>query len=115
VRGPSGLELDVDKVIDSAFTASLALPAATVASLSLARQSGGGEVLADGSVRHFDIYAAEVECNRGWRPVLVSAVGGEALVGMRLRDPLPQTSTTSNREHPMAGPSDDPGTPGMKL
>ncbi|MFI5461082.1 MAG: clan AA aspartic protease [Isosphaerales bacterium] len=84
VRGPSGLELDVDTVIDSGFTASLTLPATTVAALGLARQSGGGAVLADGSVRQFDIYAAEVEWNGGWRPVLVSAIGVEALAGMRL-------------------------------
>lgn len=84
VRGPSGLELDVDTVIDSGFTASLTLPATTVAALGLARQSGGGAVLADGSVRQFEIYGAEVEWNGGWRPVLVSAIGDEALVGMRL-------------------------------
>ena len=84
VRGPGGLELDLDAVIDTGFTASLALPATTVAGLGLARQSGGGAVLADGSVRQFDIYAAEVEWNGVWRPVLVSAVGVEALVGMRL-------------------------------
>jgi clan AA aspartic protease len=84
VRGPSGLEMDVDTLIDSGFTASLTLPATTVAALGLARQSGGGAVLADGSVRQFDIYAAEVQWNGVWRPVLVSAVGVEALVGMRL-------------------------------
>jgi predicted aspartyl protease len=84
VRGPSGLELEMETVIDSGFTASLALSTTTVAALRLTRQSGGGAVLADGSVRQFDIYAAEVEWNGGWRPVLVSAVGDEALAGMRL-------------------------------
>jgi clan AA aspartic protease len=84
VRGPSGAELDMDAVVDSGFTASLTLPAATVASLGLARQSSGGAVLADGSVRQFEIYAAEVEWDGNWRPILVSAVGGEVLVGMRL-------------------------------
>jgi len=74
----------VDAVVDSGFTASLTLPAAAVAALGLVRQSGGGAVLADGSVRQFDIYAAEVEWDGGWRPVLVSAVGDEVLVGMRL-------------------------------
>jgi predicted aspartyl protease len=48
------------------------------------RQSSGGAVLADGSVRQFEIYAADVEWDGAWRPVLVSAVGDEALVGMRL-------------------------------
>ena len=84
VRGPSAAELDLDAVVDSGFTASLTLPAAVVAALSLARQSGGGAVMADGSVRQFDIYAAEVAWDGGWRPVLVSAVGDEVLVGMQL-------------------------------
>jgi predicted aspartyl protease len=53
--------LDIDAVVDSGFTASLTLPSATIAALGLARQSSGGAVLADGSVRQFDIYAAEVQ------------------------------------------------------
>lgn len=84
LRGPGGSELDVDAVVDSGFTASLTPPVTTVVALGLVRQSGGGAVLADGSVRQFDIYAAEVAWDGGWRPVLVSAVGAEALLGMRL-------------------------------
>jgi hypothetical protein len=41
-------------------------------------------VLADGSVRQFDIYAAEVAWGGGWRPVRVSCVGDELLLGTRL-------------------------------
>jgi hypothetical protein len=41
-------------------------------------------MLADGSVRQFEIFAAEVAWVGGWRPVLISAVGAEALLGMRL-------------------------------
>ncbi len=84
VRGPAGAEQDVDAVVDSGFSASLTLPSALVTALGLARQSGGGAVLADGSIRQFDIYAAEVAWGGGWRPVLVSAVGNEVLLGMRL-------------------------------
>ena len=84
VRGPGGAETDVDAVIDTGFTASLTLPLAVVSALGLVRQSGGGAVLADGSVRQFDIYAAEVAWDGTWRPVLVSAVGDEVLLGMRL-------------------------------
>jgi len=84
LRGPGGSELDVDTIVDSGCTASLTLPAATVAALGLTLQSGGGAVLADGSFRQFDICAAEVEWNGGWLPVLVSAVGNEALLGMGL-------------------------------
>ena len=82
--GPGGNEMALDAVVDSGFTAALALPLAVVAELGLAPQSVGGAVLADGSVGQFDIYAAEVAWDGEWRPVLVSAVGGEVLLGMRL-------------------------------
>ena len=84
MRGPGGDEMALDAVVDSGFTAALALPVAVVAALGLARQSVGGAVLADGSVRQFDIYAAEVGWGGVWRPVLVSAVSDEVLLGMRL-------------------------------
>ena len=85
VRGPSGAEQDVDAVIDTGFTASLTLPAATtVAALGLVLQSGGRAGLGDGSVRQFEIYSAEVEWDGNWQPVLVWALGEEVLIGMRL-------------------------------
>jgi predicted aspartyl protease len=76
--------LDVDAIVDSGFTSSLTLPITVVTALCLARQSGGTALLADGSVRQFDIFAAEVMWDGSWRPVLVSAVGNESLMGMRL-------------------------------
>src|SRR5712691_945287 len=84
VRGPGGVESDVDAIVDSGFTSSLTLPMAVVTALGLARQSGGTAVRADGSVRQFDIFAAEVAWAGTWRAVLVSAVGNESLLGMRL-------------------------------
>ena len=84
VRGPGGTEADVDAIVDSGFTSSLTLPVATVTALGLVRQSGATAVLADGSTRQFEVYAAEVEWGGVWRTVLVSAVGSEPLLGMRL-------------------------------
>jgi clan AA aspartic protease len=84
VRGPSGVESDVDVIVDSGFTSSLTLPMALVTALGLVRQSGGTAVLADGSVRQFDIFSAEVAWGGTWRAVLVSVVGNEPLLGMRL-------------------------------
>jgi predicted aspartyl protease len=84
LRGPGGVETDVDAIIDSGFTASLTLPMTTVTALALTRQSGGTAVLGDGTVSQFDIFAAEVAWDGIWRSVLVSAVGNEALMGMRL-------------------------------
>jgi clan AA aspartic protease len=84
LRGSRGAELEVKAVVDSGFTSSIALPTAVVTALGLVRQSGGGAVLADGTVCQFGIYAANVEWDGAWRSVLVSAVGDEPLVGMRL-------------------------------
>ena len=84
VRGPGGVESHVDAIVDSGFTSSLTLPSAVVTALGLARQSGGTAVLADGSIRQFDIFGAEVEWDGSWRAVLVSGVGNEPLMGMRL-------------------------------
>jgi clan AA aspartic protease len=84
VRGPLGDEMFLDAIVDSGYTAALALPAALVAALKLARQSVGGAVLADGSLRQFNIYSAEVAWSGGWRSVLVSAASDEVLLGMRL-------------------------------
>lgn len=67
VRGPSGTAVAIDGVVDPGFTASLTLPPAVVSTLRMVRQSSGGAVLADGSVRQFDIYAAEVEWDGAWR------------------------------------------------
>lgn len=84
VRGPGGAELDFDAVVDTGFTASLALPATAVAALGLLQQSRSEAVLADGVVRKVDVCAAEVNWNGQWRPVLVLSVGDEMLLGMRL-------------------------------
>lgn len=84
VRGPSGAVSTVDALIDTGFTASLTLPTDSIVALGLTRASGGQAVLADGSTRQIEYYVAEVEWDGGWRPVLVSAVGNEVLLGMRL-------------------------------
>ena len=84
IRGPSGDELEVAAVIDTGYTGSLTLPAGVAASLGLARRSGGRAVLADGSVRRFDTFAAEVLWGGSWVGVVASVVGDEALLGMSL-------------------------------
>ena len=84
MRGPGGVESDVDVTVDTGCTLSLTLPATLVTALGLARRFGGTARLADGSVRQFDICPAEVEWDGAWRTVLVSALGNEPLLGMRL-------------------------------
>lgn len=83
VRGPGGAEADVDAIIDTGFTSALTLPPGLVAALGLARQSSGSALLADGTARPFDIYAAEIDWGSSWRPVMAWVVGSESLLGMR--------------------------------
>ena len=84
LRGPTGIELDLDAVVDMGFNASLTLPDPITSTLGSVRRSRGEAVLADGTVRHFGTYAAEVEWGGHWLPITASAVGDEVLLGMRL-------------------------------
>ena len=84
VRGPAREELEVAAVIDTGYTGSLTLPTGVAALLGLARRSGGRAVLADGSVRRFDTFAAEVLWGGSWVGVVASAVRDETLLGMSL-------------------------------
>ena len=63
VRGPGGVELGVDVIVDSGFTASLTLPMAVVTALALARQSGGSKAGLTDAPRGFQIRKSE---NQAW-------------------------------------------------
>lgn len=84
IIGPTGIRQDINAVIDTGFTGSLVLPAATVTALELVRRSGGTATLADGSSCNYDNFGAEVEWSGSTRGVVVSAIGYEALAGMVL-------------------------------
>jgi predicted aspartyl protease len=52
--------------------------------LALVPLSGGSAQLADGTMRRFDTFEAEIEWNGAWRGVVASVLGSEALLGMAL-------------------------------
>lgn len=56
LRGPTGVEVEVDAVIDTGFTGTLTATAAVVAHLGLVPDFPSRAVLADGSVVKFDTY-----------------------------------------------------------
>ncbi len=84
VRGPEGAVQQFDATVDSGYSGSLTLIPQAVARLGLIRESGGKAVLADGTIREIDYFRAEIEWHDGWRPILVSAVSGGPLLGMRM-------------------------------
>lgn len=85
-HGPSGQQQEVEAIIDTGFTGFLTLPPVLVQELDLAwlcRQPG---VLADGSVKFFDVYIATVIWEGQPRIVEVEASDTDPLVGMSLLD-----------------------------
>jgi len=83
-RGPAGVAGAVDAVVDTGFSGFVTLPVAVIAGFGLPRLSGGQATLADGSMRRFDTFTAELEWGGVWRVVVVWALGDEPLVGMLL-------------------------------
>jgi clan AA aspartic protease len=84
VRGPVGVELAVDAVLDTGSTSSLTLPSATVTALGLTFQTTNQVSLADGSFRSVNTYDAEVEWDGVWVAVLVTEIDSTPLLGTRL-------------------------------
>jgi clan AA aspartic protease len=84
VKGPRGMEQDVEAVIDTGYTASLTLPPAVVTALGLRWQSIDRFTLADGSECIFDVYLAKVLWDGRLRQVLIDEADADPLVGMRL-------------------------------
>lgn len=84
VRDAAGYPQEVELLLDTGFTGPLALPAALISSLGLARHSSGTAVLANGSLDSFDIYPVEVDWDGSPRRTLVQALGGVPLLGMEL-------------------------------
>ncbi len=84
VRGPRKREQEIEAVIDTGYTASLAVPPALVALLGLRWKSSGRGILADGSECLFDVYVGTVVWDGKERRVLVDEVDTDPLVGMAL-------------------------------
>ncbi len=84
VRGPRGRRQDVEAVIDTGYTAWLALPPALVALLGLTWQGVGRGILADGTETLFDVYRSSVVWHGRSRRIVVAEAGTIPLVGMAL-------------------------------
>ena len=84
VRGPGGAEGAVEFTLDTGFTASMTLPAAACAALTLPFLRIQPANLADRSRLMLDVYEATLLWNGTERPVEVLALDGAPLIGMSL-------------------------------
>lgn len=84
VRGPAGDERQVPFVVDTGFTGKLTLSMDIIEALNLSRRAAGRAFLADGSMRRFESFNAEIYWGGAWMGVIVSALGEVPLLGMGL-------------------------------
>lgn len=84
--GPSGLEHEIDALIDTGFDGWLTLPYSLIGMLGFPWRSRGRAILADGSESLFDIYRATVYWDGQTRDIDIDAVDSEPLLGMALLD-----------------------------
>ena len=84
LRGPTGQTAVVDTVIDTGYSGFLTVTPEIASRLMLKWHSGRYGSMADGSIREFMVYIAEVYWNDGWRETEVLALGNEVLLGMRM-------------------------------
>lgn len=84
LRGPNQIEHVLDAMVDTGYTGSITLPLTIIHRMVLPCYSGGRVVLADGSVRRFDTFSAEIFWAGLWQKIIVSNVGDESFIGMTL-------------------------------
>ena len=84
VRGSTGIEKQIDLLIDTGFSATLTLPSHLIQELQLDKGMSGRAMLADGTISHYQNYLAEIFWNDQWRTVEVLGIGEEALLGTGL-------------------------------
>ena len=83
VTGPSGVDEDVDALLDTGFNGTLALPPERIAALGLRQRSKTIAVLASGEKRHVPTYRATIQFGTKEQTALI-VEAGEPLVGMAL-------------------------------
>lgn len=80
----NGQQHQIEAIIDTGFTGFLTLPSVLIAPLGLVWLGREQGILADGSVKLFDVYKATVSWDGQLRPVEVEAADTDPLLGMSL-------------------------------
>jgi clan AA aspartic protease len=84
LQGASGVEVEVEAVLDTGFTDYLTLPAALIGTLQLPYLDSAEFTLADGSILSMKIYRVTVLWDGNPRSIPVLEADGGPLVGMSL-------------------------------
>ncbi|HXJ94435.1 MAG TPA: clan AA aspartic protease [Terriglobia bacterium] len=82
--GSEGREQEVEAIVDTGFTGTLALPTPLILRLDLPFRGRGCALMADGTGSLFDVYEGAVLREGRLRRVLADAVDSDPLAGMGL-------------------------------
>ena len=84
VRGPGGLETDVEMVVDTGYHGHIGLPVGLVDELEMPYHSSFDALLANGQRARMDLYTGFIVWHGERRRVAVTATEGGAILGMSL-------------------------------
>jgi clan AA aspartic protease len=84
LRATSGLEVEVEAVLDTGFTEYLSLPLATIQALNLPQISSEELILADGGRLQVAVYEGTVVWDGQDRTIYIHCLEGSPLLGMFL-------------------------------
>lgn len=76
--------ISFNTILDTGFNGEIVLPRPIAEGLGLRRVASGPGILADGTSRSIEVFSVEVEWDGEWRYALVSVIGDEPMIGMRL-------------------------------
>ena len=80
----TGEDREIEAIIDTGYNGYLTLPTALIEVMGLPWQGQNEVLLADGTIRIFDVYDGIMSWNGHERPIYVDAIDTETLVGMGL-------------------------------
>ena len=80
----TGATWEIEAIIDTGYNGYLALPTALVEAMALPWQGQNEVILADDTIRIFDVYDGVVSWNGRERAIYIDAVDTDALAGMGL-------------------------------
>ena len=84
VLGPNNAIYDGEFIIDTGYSGEIILPLDIALNLDLEQGDDVSVTLGDGTTDDYSTYTARIEWHGRRRAVVVTSVGSEALVGMRL-------------------------------
>ena len=84
IHGPTGISRTISALIDTGFGGELTLPISVIRVLALPLSGRIASSLADGTLKLFDVYQAQIEWDGSLRLIDIQVSGAQPLLGTQL-------------------------------